>query len=218
MYILRMTKHHWHLDEFERIKSQLQKSDFVCDVALYGSVEKGVHDEASDLDVFVQVNSLLDLSPIHNLFEGEEILGQERYQGETAALVRILLASGRCYDIKLALPGSEKSDTKKVPLGGTHEFWFALHAAHHALIRGRTMITFDLLLLGLQQIMKAYWNEAPEAQRKIEQSLERLELEMGRESLLASIQHLAEIAGTAFSDKRRSTRFVQLISNDEKIK
>ncbi len=203
--------HLWHVSDFERIRTQLQELDFVCKVALYGSVKKGIHDEASDLDILVEVNALPDWSSIVHLFEGEEILGQERYLGETVALFRILLATGKCYDIKVVLDESNTSGSKHVPLPGTDEFWFALHAAHHALIRGRTMITFDLLLSGFQQIMKRYWNETEEAQREIEQGLDGFVLQRTRESLLASIQHLAELAGVVFNDQARSNTFVQLI-------
>ena len=203
----------WHNGEFERIKYQIRTLDFVLEVKPYGSFGDNNHDEASDLDIFVRVTTLPDFGLIETLFEDEEILGQERYQGEGVSLFRVLLTNGRSYDIKVALDGSAHNSSKHVPLPGTDEFWFALHAAHHALIRGRTMITFDLLISGFQQVMSRYWEQTSNTQLEIEKALNPISLEFNTVSLLRNIKLLAELAGVAYNDRERSVKFVNVIQS-----
>lgn len=201
----------WQLAEFERIATTLRSLDAVRSVCLKGSVAEGTHDHASDLDIGVAVRTPIDPEPFLALFSEEQILGQERYLGADSALLRILLLDGRQYDIELVSREDGSPERTKAALPKASEFWFVLHAAHHALLRNRQIVALDLVFYCYRMITQEFWNVGIDERDLIHAELESLDLQMNEAALRAAILHLARLGGIALDDAARSEAFAQIV-------
>ncbi|MEM1114948.1 MAG: hypothetical protein AAGJ11_00460 [Bacteroidota bacterium] len=208
-----MPNHHWQNAEYERIARTLTGRPDVRAVSPSGSFASGTHDALSDLDLTVVGLDPADVQAVLGRFDAANVLGQERYIGPGAALYRVLLASGRQYDIKvLRTEQSADDDVLKVTLGGTDEFWFALHAAHHALVRGREVVALDLVLASCRAVTQAYWDVPKTTQAEIRSGLRQLEVGLDSTSLAESIAYVGTLAGLAFDDEERARAFSTILS------
>ncbi|WP_412063127.1 hypothetical protein [Rubrivirga sp. IMCC45206] len=201
----------WHAAEFERIAQALGRRG-ARSVQPAGSFADGTHDVLSDLDLTVVGLDPRDEQAVLDLFDEGDVLGRERYTGAHRALHRVLLRDGRQYDIKvLRSERDAQADAPKASAPGTDEFWFALHAAHHALARGRTVVALDLVLASYRAVTHGYWSAPDGVQSEIRTGLQALDLQMTPASIERAILLAGRLAGLAFDDPGRSRAFASVV-------
>ncbi|MEM6327005.1 MAG: hypothetical protein AAF791_07805 [Bacteroidota bacterium] len=203
----------WHNAEYERVARALSDRPCVRSVSPSGSFANETHDALSDLDLTVVGLAPSNAHAVLGLFDAADVLGREEYVGADRALYRVLLTSGRQYDVQvLRTEQDADTDAPKVPLGGTAEFWFALHAAHHALARSREVVALDLVLASCRAITQAYWDAPATAHVEIEAGLRALDVRLDSVALGEAVAHVGAMAGLAFADADHSAAFARIIA------